>query len=160
MNKDSLLSDLQANLENDFAGGPLDRLNYHQPERLRKNGYTTVRLLIHGKAARHIWSSKWCFFEFELPIPPVESHGAVGFISYPDNKQCGGGRHRENIRRILADYANAHPQFSLTPADKPFLGIYARYDRRPHPAFPQDLAITDMRTLNEGTFEKLNLLGV
>jgi hypothetical protein len=136
------------------------KLNYGEPGILRKHGRTTIHSGILGTASRHIWSKTWCFYELALPVPPAEYYGSVNYICFSNNKQCGSGKHTESVWRILEEFCQAEPRFTLNERGLSFVGLYRRYFREDYSEFPEREAFDDLKTLIEGTFHQLNLLPV
>src|SRR6266404_938877 len=68
-----------------------------------------MRGRILGQSTGHIWDPKWCFFEIGIGSygsHPYPNRGGVGFLSFPDNKECGGGLYRKDILRILTGFVH------------------------------------------------------
>ena len=160
MNPEHTILNIQQRLQAAFEMGPFGDLDYLPPAKLRKHGVSSVFGNILGKRSGHIWSSTWCFYQIRILTPPLDRYGAVNFICFSNNAQCGKGKHTDTVWDILAEFCEGHPRFSLNAREGKFAGLHHRYPVGEYSVFPEDEAFTDLKVLIEETYPKLNLLKV
>lgn len=95
---DLTLEKLDSTLRKSIRKPPAD------PRPLDKGGASIMRLRLLPKerAPQLFWSSAWCFYEIGVGNYPIDraNFGAVQFVMFPENKQCGSGRFRPGVEGI------------------------------------------------------------
>ena len=108
------------------------RLKFLPPRPFSKSGSKIIRGRILGSSSGKIWDPKWCFYEIGIgfyPAASVKSVGAIGFVSYPSNKVCGGGQHQKYLERHLERLAKNDGKFTTSAKGEKFQGAFTYYGK-------------------------------
>jgi len=137
-------------------------LKFLRPGRLQKGGSDIMRGRILGKGGRKIWNSNWCFYEIGVGFYSASpsSVGGIGFVSFPENKNCGSGRHRHHISRALTSLVRRDGKFAKSDPPDPFQGAFSYYPSSRFRSFPTDHAAAGLAVLISTTFEDFNSLTI
>ena len=149
-------------VRNNLPTDILDQLKFLAPDKLFKgNSLLVGRGRILGKPRNKIWSSTWCFYEIGIGRYGVApgSKGGIGFVCFPNNKQCGEGRHRNLIRSSLEKLEDSYPKFRASGHQDAHQGIHKYYRYPEYDEFPIELAGQELAEVIKDTFPKFNLLG-
>jgi hypothetical protein len=137
------------------------RLTFLEPRSLKRGRLNIFRGQILGfSSPNRIWNSDWCFYEIAVGFHPSapDAVGAVGFISYPDNKKCGGGNHRASLEQYLEKLGRNDKTFSTPSPGEPCQGFSTYYKKSSFQTFPFCQAACDMAVLISATFDVFDKL--
>jgi hypothetical protein len=141
-----------------------EQLSFLRPDPLpSKSGAKGTRGRIMGASAGKIWSSKWCFYEIGIGCysdPSFANKGAIGFVSYPENKDCGSGKHRQFLTTYVRTISRRFSGFTASDSSGGFQGAFRYYRNSCFPSFPTDQAAADLAVLISATFEQIHSMSI
>lgn len=124
-----------------------------------KGGSIGMRGRILGTKTCGVWSPRWCFYEIGVgtySASPNQTVGAIGLVSFPDNKDCGGGRNRKFLTGYMRRIVSRYTGFTAPGVSDPFQGAFRYYEDSSFQTFPVSQAAADLVALICGTFDDID----
>jgi hypothetical protein len=138
------------------------QLEFRPPKRLTKEPLRICRGRIYGTSRNHIWNPKWCFYEIGIGHYPDApwAVGAIGFVAYPNNPLCGGGKYATILRNFLKKAAESDIKFRLKCTNRGTLTLFTYYKPSASSSFPSDSAAAALAKFISNSFDDFDKLVV
>lgn len=124
---------------------------------------TGIRGRMLGNSPQGIWNSNWCFYEIGIGSYRAANEptfGAIGFVSFPNNKKCGDGMHHRHISQYIINLAGNLQDLVPSNSTDSAQVAFSYYRKKNHPYFPTMQAAADLAVLICTTFDDFNRLKV
>ncbi len=116
---------------------------------------------ILGSANGHIWNRKWCFYE--IGVGPYKAKaatvGAIGFVAYTNNKDCGNGIWTSFLEKFSFKWAAENKKYVKPIAGNRIL-LFKYYQKQQFKSFPIGNAAAALAVLIHNSYDKFNSLSV